>query len=265
MKRICFVLFFLLWGGLFLYAQSDFTFMLNKEGKIIALPKYVEFNFNIPEFSYKSYTPASTRMITEQLKTYEPGTTTKLDERPMDMQVMSGAYKPYYDEFALMKKRVSPTVFDFEEVEFFPLNENLMFSVAGQQQTWMGLGGQTSINPDLTWHSGPWEIGGGGYVARYFTPFNMSPGLVSGANTHASFQATDWLKVRAWGQYAGYANKEWSNPHMAMNPLFYHNNIGGALEFRLNKDLSIGAGMQYEFNPMKNKWERQFLLFPIFH
>jgi len=156
--------------------------------------------------------------------------------------------------------------FDFEEVEFIPLNENFMLSVSGWQRTWPGAGGITSINPGKTWHSGAWAIGGGGYAARYYTPFNISPEFVAGANLHASFQATDWLKLNAWGQYAHYyGNNEQNNPHMLMNPFFYHISIGSSFEIKLNKDFSVGAGMQYEYNPMRRNWDRQILIFPVFH
>jgi hypothetical protein len=249
----------------FLYAQSDFTFMLNKEGKLIALPKRVHFDFNIPQAAYKSYTPATTRMIDEVLKNYAPVTNPKLDERPIDMQTSSQAYEPLYHPHAHMLRRVSPTAFDFHEVEYFPLNENFTFVVSGRQQTWPGLGGQTTVNTALNWQSGSWQIDGSGFAGRYFTPFNPSPEFVSGANIHTSFQATDWLKLNAWGQYAGYNSTERRNPHMLMSPFFYHNSFGTAVEFKLNENFGMGAGVQYDFNPMNRKWERQVLLFPVFY
>ena len=265
MKQICVFLLFLSWGIQHVYGQSDFTFMFNKEGKIIALPRRANFEFNVPRLSYKSYTPASTRLIDEMLKAYQPMATLKMDERPMDMQIKSAAYMPFYFEYAPMLKRQSPMAFDFKEVEFVPLNENLTAITTGRQQIWPGLGGQTDINSALSWHSGPWQVAGGGFVGRYFTPFNQSPKLVSGANIHASFQATDWLKINTWGQYAGYDSNERRNPHMLMNPFFYHNSIGTSLEFKLNEKFGMGAGVQYDFNPMIRKWERQVLVFPVFY
>ena len=265
MKRICVFLLFLSLGVQILHAQSDFTFMLNKEGKLIALPKRINFNFNIPEASYKSYTPSTTRVINDLLSTYEPAVNPKLDERPMDMQVLSSAYAPFYNEYTPMLRRVSPTALDFNEVEFFPLNENLTFVVAGRQETWPGLGGQTIANAAIDWHSGPWTIGGGGFAGRYFTPFNQSPEFVGGVNLHTSFQANDWLKFNAWGQYAGYDSNERKNPHMLMNPYFYHNSIGTSVQIKLNDNFGVGAGVQYDFNPMIRKWERQVLVFPVFY
>lgn len=265
MKRICVFLLFFFLGVQVLHAQSDFTFMLNKEGKLIALPKRINFDFNIPEASYKSYTPSIARIKHDVLKHYEPGVTPILDERPMDMQVLSLAYEPFYNVYSPMLKRVSPTAFDFNEVEFFPINENLTFVVGGQQQTWPGLGGQTIAHASIYWQDGPWTIGGGGFGGRYFTPFNPSAEFVGGVNAHASYQATDWLKFNAWGQYAGYNSNERNNPHMLMSPYFYHNNFGTSVEIKVNKNFGVGAGVQYDYNPMVRKWQRQFLVFPVFH
>lgn len=36
-------------------AQSTMDFVLNREGKVTAVPKFKQFDFNIPEFSYKTY------------------------------------------------------------------------------------------------------------------------------------------------------------------------------------------------------------------
>ena len=48
-------------------AQSDFSFILNKEGKIIVLPKNKTYELNIPKASYKTFTPAGTRETARDL------------------------------------------------------------------------------------------------------------------------------------------------------------------------------------------------------
>jgi hypothetical protein len=266
MRRIYLWLIFLFVGLQCTVAQTDFTFMLNKAGKLVALPQKAHIELNIPTYSYKTYTPTTTRMIDERLKAYEPSTPVKLDERPMDMQILSGAYKPFFNPYASMLKRTSPFAFDFMEVERAPINEHLTFLVTGSQTTWPGLGGVTAIHPSLSWQSGDWQIAGGGYAARYFTPFNLSPEHVVGLNLHASYQLTDWLKLNSWGQYANYLGKDaGNNPHILMNPFFYHNSVGGSLEFKLNDNFGVGTGIQYNYNPMRRKMERQLLLFPIFN
>ena len=53
-------------------AQSDFSFILNKEGKIIVLPKNKTYELNIPKASYKTFTPAGTRDIDIKLREFTP-------------------------------------------------------------------------------------------------------------------------------------------------------------------------------------------------
>lgn len=265
MRRACIILFFFVLGIPTLWAQSDLVFMLNNEGRLIAIPRYFTYEYKAPELSYKTYTPASTRLIDDMLKAYQPSTPVKLDERPMNMQIRSTAYRPFYNAYTSMLRRVSPVAFDFAETELVALNENFTFAVTGRQDSWPGAGGITSITPSLTWHNETFDVSGGGFAARYFTPFNASPELVTGGYLHAGAQVTDWLKVNAWGQRAHYYGKERYNPHMIMNPFFYHNAIGTSLEFKIKDHFGVGAGVQYEFNPMQRKWERQILLFPVFH
>ena len=70
-------------------AQSDFSFILNKEGKIIVLPKNKTYELNIPKASYKTFTPAGTRDIDIKLREFTPDIPhTSLQERPMDMQIL---------------------------------------------------------------------------------------------------------------------------------------------------------------------------------
>ena len=65
-------------------AQSDFSFILNKEGKIIVLPKNKTYELNIPKASYKTFTPAGTRDIDIKLREFTPDIPhTSLQERSL--------------------------------------------------------------------------------------------------------------------------------------------------------------------------------------
>ncbi|MEG1749550.1 MAG: hypothetical protein RRZ65_09620 [Tannerellaceae bacterium] len=264
MKRIYLLLVFLLLV-LSAGAQSDLEFMLNKEGRLTAIPRRQTYALNIPKFSFKSYTPSTTRELDARLRHFNPEAPTRLDERPMDMQILSSAYQPYFNVFAPMLRQVSPMALDFNEITFVPINDNWSVLVHGWQSTWPGVGGITSINPSLRWQSGAWTVSGGAFAGRYFTPFNASPGFMGGVNTHVSYQATDWLKLNTWAQYANYSTNEKNNPHMLLNPFYYHTNVGGSMEFKINDDFGFGVGMQYEFNPIKRKMEPQIFAFPAFH
>ena len=105
---------------------------------------------------------------------------------------------------------------------------------------------------------GPMGIGG-----RFFSPFNPSPGITAGANVQVEYQPTDWLKLKGWGQYAYYAD-EYNNPHMLSNPFLYHTQVGGSMEFKVTDNFWMGAGINYEYNPVRRKMEPQFLVYPVF-
>lgn len=245
-------------------AQSDFSFILNKEGKIIVLPKNKTYELNIPKASYKTFTPAGTRDIDIKLREFTPDIPhTSLQERPMDMQISSAAYQPFFNVYTPMLREVSPMALDFNETYMKRLNESFDLIANGVQYTWPGVGGMTIMNGGISWHSGNWSLYGGGFGGRFFSPFNPSPGITAGANVQVEYQPTDWLKLKGWGQYAYYAG-EYNNPHMLRNPFFYHTQVGGSMEFKVTDNFWMGAGINYEYNPVRRKMEPQFLVYPVF-
>lgn len=246
------------------WAQKGFTIIQNNEGKIIAIPKFENYEFNIPKFAYKSYTPASTREIENRLRDFIPETPLTLDERPMDMQILSAAYRPFFNVFTPMLRDVSPMALDFDETTFKPINDNVDFMITGRQFTWPGMGGITEIAPQIAWHKDRWTVSGGAFAGRFFTPLNPSPGFMGGVNTQVSYEATNWLRLKAWGQYTMYDNDNKKNSFIIYSPYMNHSAVGGAMEFKITDNFGIGAGMQYEYNPMRRKMERQVLVYPIF-
>lgn len=243
-------------------AQSEFSFILNKEGKIVAIPKYKKYELNIPKFSYKTYIPSGTRDIDIKLRQFTPSLAADMGERPMDMQISSEAYRPFYNVFTPMLREVSPMALDFNETYVKPLNENFDFLANGTQYTWPGAGGLVTMSTVLSWHSGNWRAYGGAFGGKFYTPFNPQPQMFGGFNSQLEFQATDWLKIKGWGQYAFYG-KESENPHMLMNPYYRHTQVGGALEFKVTEDFGVGMGVNYEYNPVKRKMEPQYLIYPV--
>lgn len=228
-------------------------------------PRNFNFNFQIPEAVFSSYTPFSTLTVDKKLSEF------KLDyvsvpatERPMDMQILSDAYMPFFNEYAPMLRKVSPTAFDFRETSLTPLTDQTTFFVTGQQFTWPGAGGVTDIRSGLIWQQGALTLSGSGFAGRYFTPFNASPDFMAGAGVQAHYSINNWLGVRGWGQYTYYDKNERYNPHMLMNPYYNHTSVGGAVELYLNESVGVGMGVNYEFNPWKRKMEPQYLVYPIF-
>ena len=194
-------------------AQSDFSFILNKEGKIIVLPKNKTYELNIPKASYKTFTPAGTRDIDIKLREFTPDIPhTSLQERPMDMQISSAAYQPFFNVYTPMLREVSPMALDFNETYMKRLNESFDLIANGVQYTWPGVGGMTIMNGGISWHSGNWSLYGGGFGGRFFSPFNPSPGITAGANVQTERLGTIRL-LRRRVQQPPYAQQPFSLPY----------------------------------------------------
>ncbi len=250
------------------FAQSLFDLVEAGSGKVIFMPRKPTYDFQvrIPEVTYHAYTPSFTvKLMEEQLRDYMPAyTSVTLDDRPMDMQVRSAAYRPFYEEYALMLQSINPMAFDFRETSVVPLTPQLAFFTTGRQFTWPGAGGLTDIRSGLAWQLDRLTLSGSAFAGRFYTPFNVSPGYMGGVELDAYYQVTDWLGVRSWGQYSVYNDRERFNPHMLMNPSINHTGVGGAFEFYFNDKFGVGMGMNYEFNPWKRKLEPQYFAYPIF-
>ncbi|MDR1200141.1 MAG: hypothetical protein LBL58_00740 [Tannerellaceae bacterium] len=266
MKRGCLLLMMILSGIYFVQAQTpaELTYTVNKEGKIKAIPKYRTYELAIPAYSYKSYTPSSKMDMEMNLQKFVPESRLSLDQRPMDMQVLSDAYRPFFDIYAPMMRAVSPTAFDFRETAIVPINNNVAFFTTGAQYSWPGMGGQTTINPGMIWRRANWTITGGGFAGRFYTPFNPHPGYMAGANLQVRYDVNERIALRTWGQYAFYGEGEGYNPFMLMSPFYNHTSVGGAVEFMLNDNFGIGGGVNYEYNPHRRRMEPQYQLFPVF-
>lgn len=245
-------------------AQSDLTMTLNKEGKAIFIPKRISFNLNIPKFTYKSYTPAPFAELDARLRDFIPQLAPVFYDRPMDMQVLSTAYRPFFNIYTPMLQQVSPMALDFNETLLAPVDQNLTLFVNGQQNTWPGAGGNTLLTGGLAWSEGGWSLSGSAFGGRFFTPFNPSPGLMVGANLNLKYEITDWMAARLWGQYSYYKDNNY-NSFLLLNPNYPHTSVGGAMEFKFNENFGIGVGVNYEYNPFERKMERQMLVYPIFH
>jgi hypothetical protein len=244
---------------------AELTYTINKEGKIRVFPKYKTYELAVPAYtSYKLYTPFYRTDREVKLKGFVPTPGLPVDDRPMDMQVLSAAYRPFFDIYAPMMRAVSPMAYDFRETSIVPINEKMAFFVTGAQDTWLGMGGQTTISPGMIWHQDKWTIAGGGFAGRFYTPFNPSPGYVVGAQLQIGYDVNERVALRTWGKYAQYGNGENYNPQMLMSPFFNHTSVGGTVEYMLNEHFGIGGGVNYEYNPYKRRMEPQYLLYPVF-
>ncbi|MDR1624787.1 MAG: hypothetical protein LBS04_07430 [Tannerellaceae bacterium] len=266
MKRGWLVSMMILSGMCFVRAQmpAELSYTVNKDGKIMAFPKYKTYELAIPAYSHKSYMPSSKTDAAMKRQEFTTGFQLSLDDRPMDIQILSAAYRPFFDIYAPMMRAVSPMAFDFSETSIVPINTNMAFFTTGSQYTWPGAGGMTTINPGMIWRQANWTITGGGFAGRFYTPVNLHPGYMAGANLQVTYDVNERIALRTWGQYAFYGEGENDNPYMLLNPFYKHTSVGGAAEFMLNENFGIGGGVNYEYNPHKRRMEPQYLLYPVF-
>ncbi|MCK9343736.1 MAG: hypothetical protein M0P33_07490 [Massilibacteroides sp.] len=178
--------------------------------------------------------------------------------------IQSEAYELLFDPFLPMHAGMNPFAFDFNEMDLKPINEHLSLLMNGYQNTWPGLGGNTILNTTLQWHTDKWVVAGGAFGGRYFTPINPISSFTGGLTLDATYKATDWLSLRSWGQYANQAKNQ-NDPFFYYGNGFNHSQVGGAMEFKISDNFGVGMGINYEFNPMKHKMEKQWLVYPVFY
>lgn len=264
MRRINAIV-FCLFCVLTVQAQKSFDVFLDKEGKIFILPKKESYVIEVPKLSYDTYflnTPSFGPADLNNLdKDYVP---VRIQNRPMDMQVLSEAYSPFFNIYTPMLQRVSPMFFDFNEVSVTRLSENWLTAVSGWQYTWPGAGGLTMVNPAMIWQSGQWTVSGGAFAGRFYTPFNASPEFTGGFNAKVRYDVNDRVAFLGWGQYAAYSEDEANNPHLLLNPFFNHSSIGGGMEYKVNDSFGFGFGLDYRHNPRTGKFTPQYMVYPVF-
>lgn len=246
-----------------LCAQSRPEFFLTNEGIMFFPPTAKEYRLTIPPLNNNLYIPEYKPEIKPMdFEAGELPVHTAMD-RPMDMQILSAAYSPFFNIYAPMFRRVSPMAFDFDEIEIIPLSEKLAAVVNGWQYTWPGAGGLTMISSGMAWQSGKWTLTGNGFAGHFYTPFNPSPKYLMGTNAMVRYEINDRLSTRVWGEYANYFGEK-ENPHLQMNPFFNHTRVGGAMEYKFNDNFGVGMGVDYRHNPRNGKLEPQYLFYPVF-
>lgn len=257
----------IIWGlfALSANAQSEWTMRLNKEGKITFMPKKKSYRLEIPEFRYDAarFEQASSPEQEARLREFIPQLQPRFEDRPMDRQILSTAYRPFFEPYLPMLRRVSPMALDFNETVVAPVDQNFSLFVNGQQNTWPGAGGNTFLTGGIAWNEGRWSVATSAFGGRFFTPFNPSPGFMGGVTMDLRYEVTDWMAMRLWGQYANYKDNS-HNSFVLLNPSYQHTGVGGALEFKITEKFGVGMGVNYEYNPFRRKMDRQILVYPIF-
>lgn len=241
-------------------------FIMGKEGKLTAIPVLgTAAPIRIPEVGYASYTPSASylqRLEIEQAE-FRPETAALSAERPMDMNVLSGAYRAFFDEYAAMLKRVSPMALDFDEYEVYPVGAQSAFVLHGRQFTMPGAGGVTTAGAAIAWGNERLTLTGGAFAGRYFSPYATAPRFMGGANVSARYEVNDWMALRGWGQYM-HSGDNGRDPFLQMNPLLEQTNVGGAVEFKVGDNGGFGVGINYQYNHFDRRMHPQYMVFPVF-
>lgn len=241
-------------------AQSDFTVLLDKEGKLVALPRIKDnYEIKIPESTYQEFTPTYKISADYKLRPFTPHILTSTTiNRPMDMHVASTAYRPFFEIYTAMLQQINPMALDFHETYMKRLDEYMDIIATGFQISWPGAGGLTMMHSGLSWHNDKIRLTTSGFAGRYYTPFHPSPDLSMGVNLQMEYQANDRLQFISWGEYRHFDNAQ-MNPPFLFNPYSNQLNLGGAVKMKVSPNFSFGIGFNYNNSHLRNQLQPQRL------
>ncbi len=265
MNKYHLIIFLFFWSICPIYAQSKLKFIVNNEGKLFAIPSDINYEIKIPETKYKCYTSVSeqNRRLLENYTEFYKQYTSLLNteyifttdfylqeaDRPINMNTLSKAYRPFFNPYIPMLWNVSPMALDYNETFRKTINKNTALWINGIQETWPALGGTNIINTAISYQVGNFSITTGGFAGRYYTPYTSSPTLWGGINILAHYDINEWLAVNAWGSQSFYG-KNRADPFLQMNPLLNRTNIGGSMNFKVNDNFKFGVGINFQHNRM---------------
>ena len=178
------------------------------------------------------------------------------------MNVLSEAYRPFFNPYTPMLWRINPMALDYDEWYIKPVAFNTAVLVNGRQETWPALGGVNIASMAVSHRAGSFTVTTGGFAGRYYTPYTPHPSYWGGVNATARYELTDWMAMRAWGSYAFYGDNK-ADPFMVANPWMNRTNVGGSMEFKVSDDFGFGIGVNYQHNHFNNRMEPQFMFYPF--
>lgn len=278
MKKVVLFVILLFCSFYTLFAQGRLRFIIDKEGKLYAIPTEATYDIRIPEITYKSYIPITERYrrlaeryadvyqkytgIAEQSTAFGFLPAPEAD-RPANMNTLSAAYRPFFNPYTSMFRSMNPMALDYDEYSFHPIDDDMLFIVNGLQETWPGAGGVNEVNLSFHKQMGASTLSAGAFGGRFYTPFTPNPAFFGGFNVTARYQATDWLAFRAWGAYTFYQT-DWRgpDPFMVINPALNSTSVGGAVEFKIGDHAGFGIGVNYYHDPFRGKMRPQYIFYP---
>ena len=142
----------------------------------------------------------------------------------------------------LMSKMILNDSTKISRIQFSPFNQGMVQP---------GLGYYNNIGISSLWM--PLDnlfIEGGTFISLQKTPYSGE--LLYGVRGVLSYNLTDILQLRLWGQYISPSNND---PLKEISGLYPKTNIGGALITEPAKNVKVGAGVEYQHNQRNQKWE----------
>lgn len=284
MRKLNIFIGLLVWSICYCFAQSRLKFIVDKEGKLYAIPTEINYAIQIPEATYKSYIPIS-EQNRQLLERYTDIYQKYMDlaeqsialgflsspevDRPMNMNTLSKAYQPFFNPYASMLRHTNPMAFDYNEYAFYPIGDLSLFEINSMQSTWPGSGGINIVNAAISQSFGTFTLSGGAFGGRFYTPYTPNAALFGGFSLLAQYQMTDWMTFKVWSSYAFYEKKQIyptsliADPFMVLNPELNRTSVGGAMEFKLGDNISFGIGVNFDYDPLRGKMRPQYFFYPV--
>ena len=167
------------------------------------------------------------------------------DRFAMDRNALQSYFKPIFYSNHIRIDNYFPGI-TAEKINIFAesYDANLGFEGASS----LGLGMEWKPTDNFTFITKP-------FVSGYFLPFDNARRVSAGLNTMLIYQASDWLIMRAYGQYA-------TNGTKLMNTFVApQNSFGGDVLFKFSNNFGLGGGVKYV--NQGGKWTPQY--YPLIH
>lgn len=148
----------------------------------------------------------------------------------------------------------------------YALGNNFSLNTQSYNKEYMHLGGIRNIGAQLMYQPAEWiTISGGPYISKYLidSPFSHRINNDFGFNGALQIKLSDNVYINGYGQYS--ANTDRNKVGGPMSSMFNSTYYGGTLEFKINENWGIEAGLIRELNPWTGKWENQPIIAPKYY
>lgn len=154
---------------------------------------------------------------------------------------------------------------DYSLYATYPVGDNMFVSTYSGSHEYLGLGAIRRVDAQFGYEPTDWmSVSAGSYVSKYaLFSFGNRQYDDYGLTWALRFKAGDRIRFNGYGQYGGTTkdNKMGAPMSSMFNPTYY----GGTVEFKVNDNWGIEAGMLRELNPFTGKWTNTPIIAPVFY